>query len=260
MTSESNGTHNGHHKPAGTKTAIAQTAVTEERNVPAPRTLGGARQILVSTTAATAACAAEAVRLLDEAGHRALLLAIDDPRTHTLVAGIALETVAGVLELAQNGLADSLLRGESVSELSLLDLAIQAKLPAVLAPGGLDRVNFGARDTVPPQYGRRKSYSVSPEHTLIRVEVAEGARLGRALAERVNRLSAPAAVCLPLRGISDLDAPGQPFYLIDADMTLFGNLTTHLRHEIVLRDLNANINDPAFARLCTETLLALIPN
>ena len=64
------------------------------------------------------------------------------------------------------------------------------------------------------------------------------------------------SIRLPLRAISVISAPGHPFHSPAADEALFTSLRQHLRPEIPVLTPDVEINDPAFARACAETLLA----
>jgi uncharacterized protein (UPF0261 family) len=119
-------------------------------------------------------------------------------------------------------------------------------------------VNFGERASVPAKFSDRRFYQHNPQVTLMRTTPAECAELGRILAEKVNRYRAPAAVLLPLGGISVISAPGGTFHDPEADAALFGAIKRHLRSDIPCRDLPVAINDPAFAAACAETLLELM--
>ena len=61
---------------------------------------------------------------------------------------------------------------------------------------------------------------------------------------------------LPLRAISVISAPGQPFHDPAADAALFSAIKTHLRQDIPVLEIDAAINDPAFAEACAHALLA----
>lgn len=68
------------------------------------------------------------------------------------------------------------------------------------------------------------------------------------------------AVTLPLRGLSLLDIEGQPYWQPEVDAALFAAIRAGLRSGILLIEMEADINDPAFARRAVETLLELIHN
>jgi uncharacterized protein (UPF0261 family) len=117
-------------------------------------------------------------------------------------------------------------------------------------------VNFWAPPTIPPKFKDRRFYPHNPNVTLMRTNVEENRQLGRILAEKLNLSTGPVTVLLPLRGLSMIDAPGGPFWWPEADQALFETLKKELRPEIPVVEIDANINDPAFADRCVQCLLA----
>jgi uncharacterized protein (UPF0261 family) len=136
-----------------------------------------------------------------------------------------------------------------------LEAAARAGVPAVVAPGCLDMVNFWAPPTVPPRFKDRKFYPHNPNVTLMRTNVEENRRLGEILAEKLNQSTGPVSVLLPLQGLSMIDSPGGPFWWPEADQELFRALKQNLRKDIPLVELDCNINDPLFADECARRLL-----
>jgi uncharacterized protein (UPF0261 family) len=109
-------------------------------------------------------------------------------------------------------------------------------------------VNFGARDTVPPQFADRLLYVHNPSVTLMRTTTDECAELGRRIAAKLSAATGPTALFVPLGGVSAIDADGQPFHDPEADAALFAAVREGLdRERIELVELDCNVNDPAFA-------------
>ena len=90
----------------------------------------------------------------------------------------------------------------------------------------------------------------------MRTTPGENAELGRILAGKVSAYRAPVTVLLPTGGISVVSAPGGPFHDAAADQALYAALESGLRKDIPVVKVDANINDPAFAKACAEALLA----
>ena len=101
-------------------------------------------------------------------------------------------------------------------------------IPQVVSLGALDMVNFGARDTVPPQFEDRNLYVHNPTITLMRTTPEECAELGRRIARKLSAATGPVALFVPLGGVSMIDAEGQPFHDPDADAALFEALRADL--------------------------------
>ena len=90
----------------------------------------------------------------------------------------------------------------------------------------------------------------------MRTTAEECTELGRRLADRVSASTGPAAVFLPLRGVSAIATEGGPFHDPDADGALFDAIRAGLdRGRVELFELDMDINDPAFAASMVATLL-----
>lgn len=203
----------------------------------------------------TTPCVTEAKKILEAAGYEVLVFAATGNGGRAMESLIASGLVAGVLDVTTTEWADELVGGVLTAGPERLDAAAKAGVPAIVAPGCLDMVNFGERATVPARFAGRTFYQHNPQVTLMRTTPAENAELGRIIAEKLNRYTAPVTVLLPRQAISMISAPGQPFHDPAADSALFTALRAHLRPGIPVVELDTVINDPAFARACAETLL-----
>jgi uncharacterized protein (UPF0261 family) len=163
--------------------------------------------------------------------------------------------VAGVLDLTTTEWADELCGGVMSAGPARLEAAARRGVPAVVAPGCLDMVNFWAPETVPERYRSRKLYQHNPNVTLMRTNVEENQRLAVLIAEKLNASRGPVTVVLPRRGLSMIGKPDGPFHWPEADQALFRGLKDHLRAGIDVVELEANINDAAFAEKCAAELL-----
>jgi uncharacterized protein (UPF0261 family) len=167
--------------------------------------------------------------------------------------------VDGVLDLTTTEWADQLLGGVRSAGAERLDAAARKGLPQVVSVGALDAVNFGARATVPERFAHRRFYQHNAQTTLMRTTPEEAAELGRIIVGKLNAATGPVVLLLPLRGISSLDAKGEPFEDPVADAALFGALHGHADPaRVSVQDVDAHINDPAFADLAADTLLRLM--
>jgi uncharacterized protein (UPF0261 family) len=214
--------------------------------------------IVASMFGNTTACVTEAKRLLEEAGYEVLIFAATGQGGRTMESLIESGLVTGVLDITTTEWADELVGGVLNAGPHRLEAAAKAGVPAVIAPGCLDMVNFGAPETVPGKFKERLFYHHNPQVTLMRTTPAENAELGRILAEKINGYTAPVTVLLPLGGISVVSAPGGPFHDAAADAALFGALKSGLRSGIPVQEFSGNVNDAGFAAACVAALLANI--
>ncbi|MBX3732723.1 MAG: Tm-1-like ATP-binding domain-containing protein [Verrucomicrobiae bacterium] len=215
--------------------------------------------IVASQFGNTTACVTAARELLEAAGFEVLVFAATGNGGRTMESLIESGLVSGVLDVTTTEWADELVGGVLTAGPTRCEAAARRGVPAVLAPGCLDMVNFGEPSSVPERFRGRRFYQHNAQVTLMRTTPEENAELGRLLADRCNLSIGPVTVLLPLKGISVISAPGQPFHWPEADAALFAAWKQHLRSDIPVIEYDGAINDPGFAGLCARTLLKLIP-
>jgi uncharacterized protein (UPF0261 family) len=165
---------------------------------------------------------------------------------------------AGVVDWSITELMDGVAGGIASAGPLRLRAAGAAAIPQVVVPGAVDVVNFGERDSVPPDAGGdRILYEHAPGSTLMRSSVEENRQLGVIVGEKLNAAKGPVSVVIPLGGFSYLDAPGRPFWDPAADSAFLESLASTLSPKIRWVDLDANINDTDFATLVAEEFLRL---
>ncbi len=193
---------------------------------------------------------------LEEAGYEVLVFHATGMGGRTMEALIESGMVVGVLDVTTTEWADELVGGVLSAGPERMDAMSKAKVPAVIAPGCLDMVNFGERDTLPPVLEDRPIYVHNPQVTLVRTNPEECAELGRILAQKANANEAPTAIMIPTKAVSVISAEGQPFHDGEADAALFSALRENA--EVPVEELEVEINSEEFAKAVAERLLELI--
>ncbi len=211
--------------------------------------------IVASMFGNTTACVDQAKRLLEQSGYEVLVFAATGTGGRTMESLIESGMVTAVLDITTTEWADELAGGVLSAGPTRLDAAAKADVPCIITPGCLDMVNFGEPDTVPAKYAGRTFYQHNPQVTLMRTTAEECTELGRILAEKANACTAPVTVLLPKRAISIISAEGKAFHDPGADEALFTAIKTNLREGVLLKEMDVEINDPAFAAACATALL-----
>ncbi|MGB8167481.1 MAG: Tm-1-like ATP-binding domain-containing protein [Chthoniobacteraceae bacterium] len=214
--------------------------------------------IVASMFGNTTDCVQHAKKILENAGFEVLVFHATGIGGRTMESLIESGLVAGVLDVTTTEWADELVGGVLGAGPARLEAAARHGIPAIVAPGCLDMVNFHAPETVPARFAGRTFYKHNPQVTLMRTNPEECAHLGRILAEKVNLSTGPVTVLLPKNAISVISAPGQPFHDAVADTALFDAIKAGLRRDVPVVELDCAINDAAFAEACAQTLLAEI--
>jgi uncharacterized protein (UPF0261 family) len=157
--------------------------------------------------------------------------------------------VVGLIDVTTTEVADLLVGGIVPATEDRFGAVIRTGLPYVGSVGALDMVNFGARETVPPQFRDRHFHVHNAQVTLMRTTPDENRRIGEFIVARLNRMIGQVSFMLPLRGVSAIDKVGQPFHDPAADRALFDAIRSGWQPAPNRRlvELDLHINDPEFA-------------
>ncbi len=206
----------------------------------------------------TTPCVTTARERLEDLGYEVLVFHATGAGGQSMERLIRDGFITGVLDVTTTELADELVGGVFPATPGRLEAAGALGLPQVVSLGALDMVNFGPRETVPAKFEDRQLYKHNPTITLMRTTPEENAELGRRLARKLNAARGPVVLFIPLGGVSLIDTAGQVFHDPAADDALFQALRQHLESQVSVRELDTDINDPAFAIAMAETLHGLM--
>jgi uncharacterized protein (UPF0261 family) len=241
---------------AGAIAGMAKVSVPESGE---GQPLIGATMFGVTTPAVT-----RARERLEELGYEVLVFHATGTGGQSMEALARGGFLAGVLDLTTTELADDLVGGVLSAGPDRLEAAGELGLPQVVSLGALDMVNFGPRETVPPQFEDRDIYVHNPTVTLMRTTPEECAELGRRIARKLSSASGPTALFVPLKGVSMIATEGGPFHDPAADEALFSALRTGLEENaalgegVELYELDLEVNDPAFADAMANRLHEMV--
>jgi uncharacterized protein (UPF0261 family) len=193
--------------------------------------------------------------LLENAGYEVIVFHATGVGGRTMESLIESGMVAGVLDITTTEWADELCGGTMRGGPHRLEGAARAGIPSVVVPGCLDMVNFRETASIPERYRMRTFYQHNPQITLMRTSAAECSELGKILASKLNLSVGPVSILFPLRAISVISAPGQPFHDPEADRALLSSLKQSLRADLAVEEIDCEINDDEFAEQCVKRLL-----
>lgn len=182
--------------------------------------------------------------------------------------GQSFETLAGsgffsgVLDITTTEIADEIAGGVLSAGPHRLDVFAEHAVPYVGSAGALDMANFWGMDTVPAPLRQRQLHVHNANVTLMRTTPQENARIGRFIAQKLNRMKGQVRFLLPMKGVSALDQEGKPFFDPAADAALFAAIENDFQaspsHQ--LRKLPFHINDAQFAEALVTAFREITEN
>ncbi|MBW3541798.1 MAG: Tm-1-like ATP-binding domain-containing protein [Planctomycetes bacterium] len=218
----------------------------------------GDRPLIAATMfGVTTPCVERARAVLEDAGYEVLVFHATGTGGQAMESLIADGLIVGVLDITTTELADELVGGVLSAGPERLTAAGKKGVPQVISVGATDMVNFGPPETVPETFRGRTFYHHNPTVTLMRTTTEENRRLGEEIARKAAAATGPTVLVLPLKGVSAIDREGQPFDAPEAREALFEAVRQH-RANVELIELDAHINDAAFAEAAAQRLIEML--
>ena len=237
--------------------AAAVCGMVQERQE-APATANERPLIAASMFGNTTRAVNQARAFIEDKGFEVLVFHATGTGGRTMERLIGERFFAGVLDLTTTEWADEVCGGALSAGPDRLDAATKAGVPQVVTPACIDMCNFWAPETIPSRYSERKFHHWSPNVTLMRTTPEENAEMGRIFARKLSTAEGPVAVLVPMKGFSEVDAPGEPFWWPEADQAFVDALRAELRPDIPVLLLDHNVNDPEFSEQAANTLLEMM--
>jgi uncharacterized protein (UPF0261 family) len=225
---------------------------------PVPNAEAARPMIAATMFGVTTPCVTEARTRLEGAGFEVLVFHATGSGGRAMEGLISDGYFAGVLDVTTTEWCDEVVGGVLSAGPDRLSAAAAKGVPQVVSVGALDMVNFGAYETVPDRFRNRTLYRHNATVTLMRTSVEECGEVGRRIAAQLSRSIGPVVLLLPLRGVSMIDAEGQPFHDPAANRALFDALRSNVGPNVRIRELDMHINDVTFARALADELIALL--
>jgi uncharacterized protein (UPF0261 family) len=223
-----------------------------------PEAAGGKAMIAASMFGNTTVCVSHAQKVLEDKGFEVLVFHATGTGGKTMESLIESGFFKASLDITTTELADYVCGGVMSAGPDRMMAAARAGIPTLLVPGCVDMCNFWGIETVPQSYQGRNLYQWNPNVTLMRTTVGENVRMGQMIAAAANAATGPVSILIPLKGVSQLDSPGQLFWDPTADAACFDAIKSNLKPGIPVVEMDQNINDPEFSDKASELLLGMM--
>ncbi len=160
----------------------------------------------------------------------------------------------GVIDLAPGGVGEHLFGFMRDAGPRRLESAGEAGIPQVISLCSVNHMT-PRKSRYKPEYKDRPKYDLDKYRTWLRMSVDELTQVARVFAEKINRAKGPVRLMVPLKGWSSVDREGNPTYAPEEDRIFIQELRAQLNPDLEIREVNANMEDPAFAQAVFEAAL-----
>ena len=123
----------------------------------------------------------------------------------------------------------------------------RAGIPQMVAPGCLDLIDFAGWQDIPERYQDRPFHAHNRLIKSSGLNEEERRETAREMIGRMAQSTAPAHLFLPLQGIEEWDKPGQEAHDPDGLAAFIDEVRNTVASPVELSEIDAHINDQAFA-------------
>jgi len=162
----------------------------------------------------------------------------------------------GVIDLAPGGVGEHLYGFMRDAGPTRLESAGRMGIPQIISTCGVNHIT-PRKSKYTAAYDMRRKHDIDRLRTWLRMSPRELKQVAALFAKKLNLSRSPVKVVIPLRGWSSVDSPGNPTYDPEQDLIFTTELRKTLKKDIEIVQVDANMEDPEFAKAITKAALDL---
>jgi len=162
----------------------------------------------------------------------------------------------GVIDLAPGGVGEHHFGFMRDAGPNRLETAGKLGLPQIISTCSVNHMT-PARSKYKPEFHERRKFDLDKLRTWIRLEPEELKEVAGVFAEKLNQAKGPVVVLIPQKGWSAADWPGNDTHDPAEDQLFTQVLREKLKPDVQIIEINANMEDPEFARAVVENALKI---
>jgi uncharacterized protein (UPF0261 family) len=162
----------------------------------------------------------------------------------------------GVIDLAPGGVGEHLFGFMRDAGPHRLETAGKLGLPQIISTCSVNHMT-PARSKYKPEYHERRKFDLDKLRTWIRLSPEELKEVAAVFAEKLNPAKGPVVILIPRKGWSAADLPGNDTHDPAEDQLFTQVLREKLKPDVQIVEVDANMEDPAFAAEVVKTALEI---
>lgn len=159
-----------------------------------------------------------------------------------------------VMDLCLQEVSNDLGGSVVISGKSRLEAAGLAGVPQIIAPGAVDMVDFAAWSKVATRYADRPVHTHNRLIASVTTPPEDRRNLARLIADKLALAKAPVTILMPLLGVEEWDRLDGPLHDSEGLAAFTHELRQTIKLPVRLVEVDAHINDTAFAQAVLSVL------
>ena len=201
-------------------------------------------------------CASSVRKALEQKGYQVIGFSAAGISDRAMEEMMAAGLFQGVIDLAPGGVGEHLFGFMRDAGPHRMEAAGNAGVPQIISTCSVNHMTPSKRK-YKPEYHDRPKYDLDKLRTWIRLSPDELKQVAAAFAEKLNRAQGPVRVMVPQKGWSSADYPGNATFNPEEDRVFTAALREKLNLNIAITEVDANMEDPAFAEAIAEAALKI---
>lgn len=236
--------------------AAAAMAGQVQDDIVSPRSAAG-KAIALTMLGPCEKCASSVRDALTREGYQVIGFSAAGVCDRAMEDMIADGLFSGVVDLAPGGVGEHLFGFMRDAGPRRLESAGEAGLPQIISTCSVNHMT-PAKSKYKPDYAQRPKYDLDRFRTWIRLSADELREVAGAFREKLNRSKGPVKILVPLDGWSSVDYPGNATYNPEEDRVFVEELHKGLNPGIEIVEVDANMEDPAFAAAVVKASIEIL--
>ena len=162
----------------------------------------------------------------------------------------------GVIDLAPGGVGEHHFGFMRDAGPHRLETAGKSGIPQIISTCSVNHMT-PARSKYKPEFHERRKFDLDKLRTWIRLSPDELKEVAGIFAEKLNQAKGPVTVMIPLNGWSSADLPGNDTHDPAEDRLFIEVLREKLKPDVQILEVDANMEDPEFAKAVVENALKI---
>lgn len=238
------------------RAAYAVCGMTEAAPVQISKGRGKKISLAMSMLGPCEQCASSVRIALEEKGFQVTGFSAAGIGDRAMEAMIAQGLFDGVLDLAPGAVMEHLVGGMRDAGPERMEAAGKAGIPQIISGCGVNHIT-PPKSKYTEDHKTRRKYDLDKFRTWIRASKDEMVKAAGVFADKLNISKAPVRVILPLKGWSSVDIPGSATFDPEEDKAFTTELRKRLKPEFEIIEVDANMEEAAFAQAIVKNTLEL---
>jgi uncharacterized protein (UPF0261 family) len=226
-------------------------------DVTSPKPGKGKKAIAMTMLGPCEKCASSVREALTQSGYQVIGFSAAGVCDRAMEDMIAAGLFSGVVDLAPGGVGEHLFGFMRDAGPRRLVSAGEAGIPQIISTCSVNHMT-PAKSKYRPEYAERRKYDLDKFRTWLRMSPDELKQVAAAFAQKLNTSRGPVKIVIPLKGWSSVDVAGNPTYDPDEDRIFIQELRKALKPEIEVREVDANMEEPEFARAVVKASMEIL--